>query len=81
MVIGKPCVAPNAFGCRDAISEDRECGFLYEPNNLEHLVSQIEVAAAHADMPMARKRVQREFSWKVVADRIDRVYADLLRSA
>jgi glycosyltransferase involved in cell wall biosynthesis len=81
MAMGKPCVAPNSFGCRDAISDEPGCGFLFEPDNLEHLVNQICLAAEHAYMPMANERVQREFSWRVVADKIDRVYADLLRIA
>lgn len=81
MGMGKPCVAPNSFGCRDAISDEPECGFLFEPDNLQHLVSQIGIAVEHPYMPMACERVQQEFSWRVVADQIDRVYADLLNGA
>jgi glycosyltransferase involved in cell wall biosynthesis len=77
MTMAKPCVAPRAHGCQDAIGDDR-FGFLYEPGNLDDLEAKIRAALAAGSMSAARQRVLDHFSWDVVMPRIDAVYARLL---
>lgn len=77
MAMGKPCVAPRAHGCLDALGDDT-CGFLYEPGQAEDLVAKTKAALAAEVMPAARQRVLEQFSWDVVMPQIDAVYERLL---
>ena len=77
MAMSKPCVAPRGHGCLDAVGSD-DCGFLYEPGDLDDLEAQTRVALGAEVLPAARQRVLDHFSWDVVMPRIDAVYARLL---
>jgi len=77
MAMSKPCVAPRGHGCLDAIGTD-SCGFLYEPGNAEDLEQKMRAALETPDVPAARDRVLKHFSWEVVIPQIDAIYRRLL---
>jgi glycosyltransferase involved in cell wall biosynthesis len=81
MALGKPVVASDAFGCRDAIGNET-CGVLVEPRSLEALRRGLDEAHRRRELgPNAAKRVRELFDWKVVIRQLDDIYSEQLGMA
>lgn len=82
MSTGLPCIGTNVGGIPEIIEHERS-GILIEPRNHEQLASQIIHLLADDDMRKrlgmaARRRVEENFSWDVIADRTLEVYSKVL---
>ncbi|MHB8584431.1 MAG: glycosyltransferase family 4 protein [Thermoplasmatota archaeon] len=80
MAAKRPVVAARAAGPEEIV-RDRETGFLFTPDDEGSLISAIERATiAPSTMGDAAYRRAQDFDWPRVAERIDALYARLLRN-
>lgn len=84
MACGRPVIASNLPGVGSLISPGRD-GFLVPPGNVEALADAIHAMAV---LPVERRRdmgatgrakVEARYSWERIGDRIEQLYADMLR--
>ena len=74
MTHGKPIVVPDEAGCKEAI-HDGEFGFIYQPDQLDHLADQAQAALKDKQKPRgSRDRVLSHYDWRVVAPQLDELY-------
>ena len=79
MALGKPVVATNGSGCRDAVGDDSS-GVLFERGNLEAAKAGLEVALNQPDIGNnAARRVRDLFDWQVVIRQLDAIYERLMQ--
>lgn len=75
MTLARSIVVPNELGCLEAIGQG-EAGRIYELGNIDSLVEQTLAALEDKAIgPTARQRVLDEYDWRVVAKKLDAVYA------
>jgi glycosyltransferase involved in cell wall biosynthesis len=73
----KPVVVPNDPGCLEA-TDNGALGFVYDRERLEDLMTNTLVAVDDSgDRQAGRTHVLENFDWKVVAPRLDDLYASL----
>jgi len=74
MGMSKPVVVPAHSGCKEVVYSN-DYGFLYEPDSLEDLVEQTRQALVSKHVrKKARERILQNYSWKILARRIDSLY-------
>jgi glycosyltransferase involved in cell wall biosynthesis len=74
LVHGKSVIVPNEAGCAEAIGGG-ECGFIYQPGEIDDLVAQTRAGLADREKAAkGRQRVLAEFDWRVIAGRLDAIY-------
>ncbi len=74
MALRKPVVVPNHSGCKEVVCNS-DYGFLYEPDNLDDLIDKTMNAMDSKDVGgKARGRILKEYSWKIIARKIDSIY-------
>jgi glycosyltransferase involved in cell wall biosynthesis len=72
--LGKPVVAPAHSGCKEVI-ENRELGFLYEPESFEDLLEQTNLAMIkNIDGNKVKDKIFKNYSWETLVKRIDKIY-------
>jgi glycosyltransferase involved in cell wall biosynthesis len=75
MAMQKQIIVPNEFGCLDATDGDANAR-IYTHGNLTQLREKLSEAMADKSLRYsARQRVLSEFDWRVVAAKLDRIYA------
>ena len=75
MAMGKPVVAPDNGGCRDAIGGGN-AGFLFESGSLEAAREALKTAVeGPAYNAAASQRIRELFDWRVVAPQLDDAYS------
>lgn len=82
MSFGKPIVATNVGGTPELITNGVE-GLLVKPKDSEHLAKAITCLFSDSSLKKklgdnARRRVERDFTWEVVAKKTMKLYIDLL---
>lgn len=78
MITGKPIVATNAFGIKNAIENMKE-GIVVEVNNITQLISGIDTLLNDPVLceylsTNAKNRAEKEFLWDTVSDKIRSYY-------
>jgi len=74
MAMGKPVVVPNHSGCKEVVCSS-DYGFLYKPNSLDDLIDKTMNAMDSKNVgDKARRRILKEYNWKIIAKKIDSVY-------
>ena len=74
MTHGKPIVVPDENGCMEAIGNG-DFGFIYRHGDIDLLSAMtLEAIADRRRCKYARKRVLKEYDWRVVANRLDWIY-------
>jgi glycosyltransferase involved in cell wall biosynthesis len=72
--LGKNVVAPAHSGCKEVI-ENREFGFLYEPESFEDLLEQTNLAMVkNIDGNKVKEKILNNYSWEILVKRIDKIY-------
>ena len=75
MTHGKPIVVPNEDGCMEAI-DNGEYGFIYEQGDISDLAEKTENALADTKRcNRSRQRVLEEYDWRVIMQKLDRIYS------
>lgn len=86
MASGRPVVASNLPGVRGVVADGRD-GFLVPPADAGALATTLARLAAmpvaeRADMGgRGRAKVEREYGWERIGDRLEAIYADVLAEA
>ena len=74
MAIKKPVVVPEEPGCVEVI-DGGECGYIYEPENIEDLAAKTRLALSDSEIGIrGYERVLKEYDWRVVGKQLDAVY-------
>jgi glycosyltransferase involved in cell wall biosynthesis len=74
MAMSKHVVVPNHSGCKEVVCSS-DYGFLYKPNSLDDLIDKTMNAMDSKNIgDKARKRILKEYNWKIIAKKIDSVY-------
>lgn len=74
MGTGKPVVVPAHSGCKEVVQSD-DYGFLYKPGSLDDLIDKVKQALISNHIgEKARKRVSKDYDWRVLAKKIDSMY-------
>lgn len=81
MSMGKPIVATDIRGCREAIVHE-ETGLIISPQNSEKLAEALSKLLSNPDLRQAygkagRKRVEAEYDERIVFERLQTAYKDL----
>lgn len=85
MAAGKPIIASN-IGQISEVIENMQTGILVEPGNVDDLTNNI-LYLINDDVLMkklgqnARKKVENEYSWKINAERIMKIYDEILNKS
>lgn len=81
MAHGKPVVVPDESGCLEAVGGG-EYGQVYRQGDLADLISKTKIALSNPESASrARARVLEEYDWRVIAPKLDRIYAgEMLQS-
>ena len=75
MTHGKPIVVPDEDGCMEAIGHG-EFGFIYRQGDISHLSAMtLEAISDRERCSRSRKRILEEYDWRVVMEKLDRIYA------
>lgn len=70
----KPIVVPDEPGCVE-VTAGEECGYIYQPGNIQDLASQTRLALADSKIgSRGYQRVLKEYDWRVVGKQLDAVY-------
>lgn len=78
MILQRTIVAPNSYGCQEVLNYG-ECGYLYEPYNLQSLNEMFHKALADKDIVIKAKQYAEEnYDWKKIIPQIDEQYLKLL---
>ncbi len=82
---GNPVIASAAGGVTDIVRHE-ETGLLVPPGDVEALAQAICWCISHPARAAAmgaagRDHVEREFSWEVILDRLERVYRSVVAGA
>ena len=82
MSCGTPVIASDIEGIRDIIESDKD-GILVPPNDPIKLAEAIQYLLDNEDVRVrfgkeGRKKVEREFSWAVIANRLCEIYEELI---
>ncbi len=74
MGMGKPVVAPDHSGCKEAVRNENY-GYLYEPEAFDDLIDKTKRALISKEIgEKAQERVKINYDWKILVKRIDLLY-------
>jgi glycosyltransferase involved in cell wall biosynthesis len=75
MTHGKPIVVPEEDGCMEAVGNG-EFGFIYRQGDIDHLSTMtLEAISDRKRSSESRARILEEYDWRVVMQKMDRIYS------
>lgn len=82
LACGKPAIATNIGGPKDLII-DEKTGYLVQPGDIRQLAERMIVLLTDNDLAgelgsNARRRIEEEYDWEVIASAYEKVYAQIL---
>lgn len=76
MAFKKPIIGSNNLGPAEIINHKKN-GLLFEPENLESLITQAKLAWNASELGLAgRQEIEKEYNWKNIIKKIDQIYED-----
>ena len=82
LACGKPAIATNIGGPKDLII-DEKTGFLVQPGDIRQLAARMIALLTDQDLAgklgsNARRRIEEEYDWEVIANAYEKVYSKIL---